>query len=89
MNTRHAIVRAQQRGIPPMIDMILDLYGKEEHAEGVIIRFLNKSSIRQMENDFGRRAASRLSDWYGVYKVVALDGHTITIGHRTRRINRK
>ena len=31
MNTRHAEFRAQQRGIPPIIDQLLDLYGHEEH----------------------------------------------------------
>ena len=31
MNTRHADVRAQQGGIPPMIEQLLDLYGQEEH----------------------------------------------------------
>jgi hypothetical protein len=43
MNTRHAEVRAQQRGIPPMVDQLLDLYGQEEYdGHGAITLYLNK-----------------------------------------------
>ncbi len=90
MNTKHANVRAQQRGIPPMIDQFLDLYGQEEHdGHGAITLYLNKESIRQMERDFGRRPVSRLAEWFDAYKVKSTDGRTITIGHRKRRLWRK
>jgi hypothetical protein len=90
MSTRHAEVRAQQRGIPPMIDKWLDLYGQEEHdGHGTIISYLNKASIRRMERDFGRRPVARMSEWLDAYKVKTLDGRTITIGHRHKRIMRK
>ena len=90
MNTRHAEVRAQQRGIPPMMDQFLDLYGREEHdGHGAVILYLNKASIRNMERDLGRRAVARLSEWFDAYKVKASDGRTITLGHRTRRLWRK
>ena len=29
--TRHALTRAQQRGVPPLIDLWLDAYGEEEY----------------------------------------------------------
>ncbi len=90
MNTRHAELRAQQRGIPPMIDQWLDLYGHEEHdGHGGIVVYLDKKSIRHIEKDFGRRPVARMSEWFDAYKVKALNGETITIGHRTRRIRRK
>lgn len=90
MNTRHAEVRAQQRGIPPMVDELLDRYGQEQHdGHGAIVLFLSKDSIRRMERDFGRRPVARLSEWLNVYKVRSIDGSTITVGHRTRRIWRK
>ena len=31
MNTRHATTRAQQRGLPPLVDQLLDRYGEEQH----------------------------------------------------------
>jgi len=79
MNTKHANVRAQQRGIPPMIDQLLDLYGQEQHdGHGAITLYLNKASIRNMESDLGRRPVSRLAEWFDAYKVKSTDGRTIT-----------
>lgn len=90
MNTTHAQVRAQQRGIPPMVDELLDRYGHEEHdGHGAVVLYMNKSSIRQMERDLGRRPVARLSEWFDAYKVKGADGRTITVGHRTRRLWRK
>ena len=91
MNTRHAKVRSQQRGIPPFIDQILDLYGHERYdGNGGIISYLTKDSIRRMEQDMGREIVRRLDPWLGTYKVKSsCDGCTITMGHRTKRIRRK
>lgn len=90
MNTRHAEVRAQQRGIPPMVDQLLDLYGHEAHdGHGAIVLYLDKASIRSMERDLGRRPVARLAEWLDSYKVKTTDGRTITVGHRTRRMWRK
>ena len=33
MNTQHAEIRAQQRGIPPLVDELLDRYGHEHHRQ--------------------------------------------------------
>ena len=90
MYTRHATVRAQQRGIPPLVDQLLDLYGQEEHeGHGAVVLFLSKTSIRCMERDLGRRPVARLAEWFDAYKVKSIDGSTITVGHRTRRLWRK
>lgn len=90
MNTRHASIRAQQRGIPPMIDELLDRYGQEAHDGHVaIVLYLSKDSVRRMERDFGRRPVARLREWLDAYKVQTVDGQTITVGHRTRRLWRK
>lgn len=90
MNTRHADVRSQQRGIPPMVQQLLDLYGQEEHdGHGGVILYLSKASIRCMERDFGRRPVARLAEWFDAYKVQTTDGTTITLGHRTRRLWRR
>lgn len=90
MNTHHAQIRAQQRGIPPLVSQLLDLYGQEEHdGHGAVILYLNKLSIRNMERDLGRRPVARLSEWFDAFKVKGPDGQTITIGHRTRHLRRK
>ncbi|MFL9951119.1 hypothetical protein PQR68_34535 [Paraburkholderia agricolaris] len=67
MKTRHAEVPEQQRCIPPMVDQLLDLYGREEHdRHGAVVVYLNKDSIRSMR-DLGRRPVSRLAEWFNAY----------------------
>lgn len=91
MNTRHADVRAQQRGIPPMIDFLLDLFGHEvhDHQGGVVVHF-NRASKKRMERELGRRALAPLDRWLSAYKVKTVDGtKTLTTGFRTRRVKRK
>jgi hypothetical protein len=89
VNTPHAQARAQ-RGIPPLMDELLDRYGHEQHdGHGAVILYLDKQSIRAMERDWGRRPVARLAEWLDAYKVRAGDGTTITVCHRTRRIWRK
>jgi hypothetical protein len=69
MNTQHAEIRAQQRGIPPLVDELLDRYGHEHHdGHGAVVLFLDKQSIRAMERDLGRRPVARLAEWLDAYK---------------------
>ena len=52
LQTKHAEARAQQRGIPPLIDQLLDLYGHEQYdGNGAVVVFLDKDSIRRMERE--------------------------------------
>lgn len=87
----HAAIRAQQRGIPPMMDQLLDLYGKEQYdGHGGVVLYFDKNSIRCMERDMGREPVRRLSTWRNAYKVKSVhDGCTITTGLRSERIWRK
>jgi hypothetical protein len=92
MFTKHATVRAQQRGIPPFIGTLLDDYGHEQYdGHGAIKRYFDKKSRRQIERELGREPARMLlSEWGDVYKVCrTCDGLTITTGIRTTRIRRK
>jgi hypothetical protein len=84
----HASRRAQQRGIPPLIDELLDLYGREEcDGRGGVIVYLDRSSIRRMERDMGRAPVRRLAEWHNAYKVrSSKDGTTITVGRRHRHL---
>lgn len=91
ITSRHAEVRAQQRGIPPLIDQLLDLYGCEQYdGHGGIVLYLDKLSIRRMERDMGREPVRRLLTWRNAYKVKSsVNGCTITTGLRNKRIWRK
>lgn len=84
----HATVRAQQRCIPPLVNMWLEQFGDEKYdGHGGIIQYFSRASIKAMEREFGRAPIRKMSEYLDVYKVESShDGHTITIGHRTKRI---
>lgn len=91
MNTTHAATRAQQRSIPPLVEQWLDQFGEEEYdGHGGILRFFSHASRRALEREVGRDPVRKLNEYLNAYKVESShDGRTITIGHRTKRINRK
>lgn len=91
MNARlstHAATRRQQRGISPaMVDLLLR-YGTRcyDHRGGCIVHF-DKASRERLCRDLGSAAAQlKLS----VYAVLDASHRTvITLGHRTRRVQRR
>ncbi len=89
--TVHAQTRAQQRGIPLLIEEWLDSYGDEEYdGRGARVVFFSKKSIRKMERQFGRAPIRKLSEWLDVYKVEDVgSAQIITIGRRFKRLRRK
>jgi hypothetical protein len=91
VSTRHAQLRAQQRGIPPLIDQWLDEYGEVIYdGRGAMQLVFTRKSVRRMERDFGREPMRRLNEYMDAYKVVgSCDGRCITIGHRYRHLWRK
>lgn len=90
MDTMHASVRAQQRGIPPLIHHWLDQYGEEQYdGHGGVIRYFSRRSIRVLERSFGREPVRRMWEYLDAYKVESShDGGTITLGHKTKRLRR-
>lgn len=83
MNTKHALQRAQQRGIPPLIQEWLFAYGQENYdGKGTIIRYFTNKSIRNMEREFGREPIRRLSEYLRCYLVESTNGQIVTIGKR-------
>lgn len=47
----HAKVRAQQRGIPPLIDRWLDEFGEEDYdGRGGVRIFFSRRSVKAMGN---------------------------------------
>lgn len=89
--SRHATRRAQQRGIPQIVDGWLADYGTEQYdGSGAVIVFFSRESIRRLERDFGRKPVQLLSRYLDCYKVVSTnDGCVITTGHRSRRVRRR
>lgn len=88
--TAHASLRAQQRGIPPLVEQWLDDFGERLFdGHGGVVRFFSRRSRRKLERACGRAVVARLSEYLDCFKVEASnDGSTITLGHRIRRINR-
>jgi hypothetical protein len=88
--TWHARRRAQQRGIPPLVDQWLTDFGEEQFdGRGGVVRYFSRRSLRKLERACGRAIVARLSDYLGCYKVEAADnGSTITVGHRTCKVFR-
>jgi hypothetical protein len=86
MDTFHAAIRGQQRGIPPLIRDWLLLYGEEEYdGHGGIRRFFTRRSIREMERCFGRLPVRRMSEFLNAYLVESShDGAVVTVGHLYR-----
>jgi hypothetical protein len=91
MISKHAVIRAKERGIPPLIEQWLDEFGEEDYdGRGTVRIFFNRRSIRAMERAFGRRPVRRMSEYLDAYKVESVsDGQVITIGHRFKRVWRR
>ena len=87
--TRHAQARLQQRGIPPdVVENLLD-FGHEAHDHhGSRIVFFDHRARQQLLRQVGPESYKRIESHLDAYAVIADSGRIITVGHRTRRINR-
>lgn len=90
-HSRHAAIRAQQRAVPPLIEDWLTRYGAKQHdGHGGVIRYFSKKSVRKLEQAFGAAVVRALSRYLDRYRVEsAVDGTTITVGHRIARVRRR
>lgn len=87
--TKHASVRMQQRGIPPLIVEWLRTFGVSRHDHrGAEILYFDKHSRKALAKVVGEEIVSRLAGLLDTYAVIADDGMVITAGHRYRRIAR-
>ena len=91
MNTLHAVRRAQQRCLPPLVIELLDQFGEEAYdGHGAVVKFFSRASKRTMERQLGRAPVRKLAEYLDAYKVESShDGCTITVGHRIKHIKRK
>ena len=90
IQTNHASVRAQQRGVPPLVMQWLLDYGEEKFdGHGGVIRYFTPQSLRRLERDVGQTPLKRLSEFLRCYLVQGSnDGAVITVGkrHPSRRV---
>ncbi len=89
MISKHAVIRMQQRAIPPLMIDLLYRYGREENQNGSTVLFLDKRGRRQIRNAL-KETLNRFDKLGDTYLVASADdGIAITVGHRNKRINRK
>lgn len=83
----HARTRMQQRGIASDALEMLFSYGREAHDHhGAVILYMDKAAQKRLAA--ASRASSEVRRLAGLYAVLSRHGQVITVGHRTRRINR-
>lgn len=89
MLSHHAQQRSQQRAIPAsVIEILLDLGVVEHSKRGLEMLYFTKNgkhaAMMQMKADGMRR-----SDHYlNAFLIESSDGNIVTVGHRTKKINR-
>lgn len=87
--TQHARARLQQRGIPEDTLSSLLSWGRETYDHhGSAIYYFDHRSRDQLRRALGPSGYRQIEPHLDAYAVVAGDGAVVTVGHRTRRINR-
>ena len=85
--TKHAVVRMQQRGIPPQVVEGLLSYGSVQHDHrGARILFFDHDGWRRMLCSSLMPGISNPDRYRRAYAVLGEDGAVVTVSHRTKRI---
>jgi hypothetical protein len=91
MKTKHAEIRAQQRGINYGIEYLLQTYGDIKPApKGCVMRYFSKKAIREIETDFGHFFIAKNHENLRSYLIETRDDHKIiTMGklYQNQRLN--
>lgn len=90
MQSEHARVRNQQRGIPPVVHEWLTRFGSEHYdGHGGIKVFFSKDSKKRMEKELGKSFVHKNEQYLQIYRIESShDGQIITCGHLTKRMKR-
>lgn len=86
--SKHAAVRQQQRGIPPIVvDLLLD-WGCAEPAKGddCTRYFFDKNARRGIKAHYGQMA-SQVSRYLDCYALVSGEGMVITVAHQIKKFS--
>lgn len=87
--TNHARTRIQQRGISEaIVENLLD-FGREAYDHhGSCVVYFDRRARAELRRVCGEATYRRLESRLDAYAVLAPSGDIVTVGHRTRRINR-
>jgi hypothetical protein len=85
--TKHAQIRQQQRGIPPIVIDLLIEYGTEASAGSQATKYYFDKAARKRLNSYVGRLTSLFSEYLDYYAVVGADGAVITAAPRIKKIN--
>lgn len=82
MKTKHAIHRAQQRGIQANIGELLKEHGDAKPApKGCLMRYFGKKAIKEIESIYGHSFVAKNHEKLKTYFIESRDsGAVITIG---------
>jgi len=84
--TKHAKIRQQQRGIPPIIIDLLIGYGTEANAGSqATTHYFDKAARKRLYGYVGGLSAL-FEEYLDYYAVVAADGSVITVAPRIKRL---
>lgn len=85
----HARARMQQRGIPEQVLSVLIRFGKKayDHRGGKVV-YLTPKRKRRLYMAVEKALLRKLEPVLDTYMVLNCEHHVVTVGHRTRRINR-
>lgn len=87
--TDHALTRVQQRGISHTVLELLLTYGKKCHDQrGSEVVFFDHQARNRLRKYCEVSLFKYIEKKLDTYAVIATDGTVITVGHRTKRINR-
>ena len=91
MRSKHAELRAQQRGISRETEDLLHVYGEKKPARGgCVMKFFSKRSIDRIEKDFGHFFIAKNHEKFKTYLIESrADNQVITLGklYKNQRIS--
>lgn len=84
--TKHASIRQQQRGIPPIVIDLLQSHGTIERAgKDATTYYFDKASRRKVLAYAGRLSRA-IEEFLDYYAVVGSDGRVITVAPRIKKV---
>lgn len=87
--TQHAAARMQQRGITEQTIECLVRYGSKAHDhQGGVVVYFDKQSRKRLKDGLGQQLLRKMESQLDAYAVISEYGEIVTVGHRTKRINR-
>lgn len=86
IKSRHAQIRAQQRGVSQLIiDLLLEFGTRTSQENGAEICYFDRRSKSKL-NKYAGGTLSKLSDELDAYAILC-GGKIVTVGTRFKRIN--